>query len=55
MSHPYSPYNHFEATWNSRLDMFGIFTDPEIVQVGQTLDQAREAGIDAVSAEYRLR
>ena len=43
-----------EATWNSRLDMFGIFTDPEIVQVGQTLDQAREAGIDAVSAEYRF-
>ncbi|MCH1510160.1 MAG: NAD(P)/FAD-dependent oxidoreductase [Akkermansiaceae bacterium] len=43
-----------EATWGSRLDMFGIFTDPEIVQVGQTLDQAREAGIDAVSAEYRF-
>ncbi len=43
-----------EATWDSRLDMFGIFTDPEIVQVGQTLDQAREAGIDAVSAEYRF-
>ncbi|MBR9760772.1 NAD(P)/FAD-dependent oxidoreductase [bacterium] len=43
-----------EATWNSRLDMFGIFTDPEIVQVGQTLDQAREAGIDAVSGEYRF-
>lgn len=43
-----------EATWNSRLDMFGIFTDPEIVQVGKTLDQAREAGIDAVSAEYRF-
>ena len=43
-----------EATWDSRLDMFGIFTDPEIVQVGQILDQAREAGIDAVSAEYRF-
>lgn len=43
-----------EATWDSRLDMFGIFTDPEIVQVGQTLDQAREAGIAAVSAEYRF-
>jgi dihydrolipoamide dehydrogenase len=43
-----------KATWDSRLDMFGIFTDPEIVQVGQTLDQTREAGIDAVSAEYRF-
>ncbi len=43
-----------KATWDSRPDMFGIFTDPEMVQVGQTLDQAREAGIDAVSAEYRF-
>ena len=46
--------NPLEATWDSRLDMFGIFTDPEIVQVGLTLDQAHEAGIDAVSAEYRF-
>ena len=43
-----------EATWDSRLDMFGIFTDPEIVQVGMTLDAAKEAGIDAISAEYRF-
>ncbi|MDA7882337.1 NAD(P)/FAD-dependent oxidoreductase [Akkermansiaceae bacterium] len=43
-----------EATWDSRLDMFGIFTDPEIVQVGLTHAQAREAGFDAVSAEYRF-
>lgn len=42
------------ATWDPRLDMFGIFTDPEIVQVGLTEAQAREAGIDAVSAEYRF-
>lgn len=42
------------ATWDSRLDMFGIFTDPEIVQVGMTEAEAREAGLDPVSAEYRF-
>jgi len=43
-----------EATWDSRLDMFGIFTDPEIVQVGLTVAAAKEAGLDPVSAEYRF-
>ncbi|YCM45514.1 NAD(P)/FAD-dependent oxidoreductase [Verrucomicrobiaceae bacterium 227] len=43
-----------EATWDARLDMFGIFTDPEIVQVGLTADAAKEAGFDPVSAEYRF-
>ncbi|MEJ6645126.1 MAG: NAD(P)/FAD-dependent oxidoreductase [Akkermansiaceae bacterium] len=43
-----------EATWDSRLDMFGIFTDPEIVQVGLTAEAAKEAGLDPVSAEYRF-
>ena len=43
-----------EATWDSRLDMFGIFTDPEIVQVGLTAAAAKEAGLDPVSAEYRF-
>ena len=43
-----------EATWDSRLDMFGIFTDPEIVQVGLTAEAAKDAGLDPVSAEYRF-
>ena len=42
------------ATWDSRLDMFGIFTDPEIVQVGLTAEDAKKAGLDPVSAEYRF-
>ena len=34
--------------------MFGIFTDPEIVQVGLTAEAAKDAGLDPVSAEYRF-
>lgn len=40
-------------SWDARLSVFGIFTDPEIVQVGLTHVQAEEAGLDPVSEEYR--
>ena len=43
-----------EATWDLSLKMVGIFTDPEVVQLGLTDDEAREAGFDPVSASYRF-
>jgi len=39
-------------TWDEDLKMFGIFTDPEIVQVGFTAAEARERGFDVVIADY---
>lgn len=41
------------ATWEERLNIFGIFTDPELVEVGWNEDQARQKGYDPVSAHYR--
>ena len=41
-----------EAQWEERLHMFGIFADPEIVQLGLTEKEAREAGYDPVVASY---
>jgi pyruvate/2-oxoglutarate dehydrogenase complex dihydrolipoamide dehydrogenase (E3) component len=41
-------------TWTPRLNMFGIFTDPELVQLGLTEDEAREAGYAPVTASYRF-
>ena len=43
-----------QESWDPRLDMFGIFTDPEIVQVGMTGAEARKSGFDPVVAEYRF-
>ena len=43
-----------EATWDSTLNMIGIFTDPEVVQLGLTDHEAREAGYDPISASYRF-
>lgn len=40
-------------TWDSRLNMVGIFTDPELVQLGLTEDEARDKGYDPVTASYR--
>lgn len=42
------------GAWEPRLDMFGIFTDPEIVQVGITADEASQSGLETISAEYRF-
>jgi len=50
----YLQNKELRATWDSRLDMFGIFTDPEIVQVGLTAQKAKEIGLDPVSAQYRF-
>jgi len=41
-------------TWNPSLNMFGIFTDPELVQLGLTAQEARDAGYDPVTASYRF-
>lgn len=41
------------ATWDERLNMFGIFTDPELVQLGWGDEEARARGFDPVSASYR--
>ncbi|MGJ8694955.1 MAG: dihydrolipoyl dehydrogenase family protein [Verrucomicrobiaceae bacterium] len=43
-----------EGTWDLNLKIFGIFTDPEIVQVGLTLQEAQTAGFDPVIASYRF-
>lgn len=40
------------AHWNPDLHMFGIFADPEIVQVGFTEDEARSKGYDPLSVSY---
>lgn len=42
-----------EATWDSRLNIFGIFTDPELVELGWNETEARERGFDPVTASYR--
>jgi len=41
-------------TWDSRLNMVGIFTDPEVVHLGLSDEDARQAGYDPVSASYRF-
>ena len=41
------------ARWEERLNIFGIFTDPELVEVGWNEEQARQRGFDPVSAHYR--
>lgn len=41
-------------TWDLDLKMFGIFTDPEIVQVGLTSEEVRERGIEAATVAYRF-
>ena len=41
------------ATWDERLNIFGLFTDPELVELGWNETEARERGYDPVSAIYR--
>lgn len=41
------------ATWDERLNIFGIFTDPEVVELGWSEPEARERGYDPVTASYR--
>ena len=41
------------ATWDERLNIFGIFTDPELVELGWNEDEARKRGFDPVTASYR--
>ncbi len=41
-------------TWDPRLNMIGIFTDPEVVQLGLSDQEAKNAGYDPVSASYRF-
>jgi len=43
-----------EEKWNPNLNMIGIFTDPEVVQLGLSDEAARQAGFDPVSASYRF-
>ena len=43
-----------EETWEERLNIFGIFTDPELVEVGWNEKKAHEHGYDPVSARYRF-
>jgi pyruvate/2-oxoglutarate dehydrogenase complex dihydrolipoamide dehydrogenase (E3) component len=42
-----------DETWEERLNIFGIFTDPELVEVGWNEKEARERGYNPVSAQYR--
>jgi len=41
-------------TWDPALNMVGFFTDPEMVQLGLTEDEAHKAGFDPVTASYRF-
>ncbi len=41
------------ATWDERLNIFGIFTDPELVELGWNEQEAKKRGFDPVSASYR--
>jgi len=41
------------ATWDERLNIFGIFTDPELVELGWNDVEAKKRGFDPVSASYR--
>ena len=43
----------FEKSWDERLSMIGIFTDPELVQIGLTEEEAKEKGCDVISSSYR--
>ena len=36
------------ATWDERLNIFGIFTDPELVELGWNQDEAIKRGFDPV-------
>lgn len=44
--------NALSETWDEDLKIFGIFTDPEVVQVGFTAEEARERGYEVVTADY---
>jgi len=44
---------NLEAAWDSRLNIFGIFTDPELVELGWNEKEALEKGFDPVTASYR--
>jgi pyruvate/2-oxoglutarate dehydrogenase complex dihydrolipoamide dehydrogenase (E3) component len=41
------------ATWDERLNIFGIFTDPELVELGWNQNEALKRGFDPVTASYR--
>lgn len=43
-----------EKTWSMELKMLGIFTDPELVQMGLTEEEAREEGYDVWSETYEF-
>ncbi len=45
---------NLEATWDPRLNIFGIFTDPELVELGWNEAEARKQGHDPVTASYRF-
>ncbi len=47
------PQASFESSWNEKLNILGIFTDPEIVQVGLTEETAKDKGHEVISATYR--
>ena len=42
------------STWDERLNIFGIFTDPELVELGWNEDEARKRGFNPVTASYRF-
>ena len=41
------------ATWDERLNIIGIFSDPEVVELGWNTNEAKKRGFDPVSASYR--
>ena len=47
-----NPEQSFKESWDARLSMIGIFTDPELVQIGATEAEAKEEGIEVVSETY---
>ena len=47
-----NPDEDFAKSWDERLSMIGIFTDPELVQIGMTEEEAKENGCEVVSETY---
>ena len=42
------------STWEARLNMIGIFTDPEVFHLGLSDAEAIAAGYDPLTVEYRF-
>lgn len=51
-SHLNNPEDEFTKSWDIRLKMIGIFTDPEVVQVGYTEKEAQDMGYEVAAASY---